>query len=68
MSSLDPKPMTARFNSKCEKCGEPIKKGENFYYWPIGKHAYCKKCGEPEYLDFISTLIDEEMSKVNSRM
>jgi len=32
--------MNAKFNSKCNETEKPIKKGDSFLYYPIGKSAY----------------------------
>jgi len=41
----DPHWMTARFNSTCSDCKAPIKKSEQIFYYPKGKHVMGEKCG-----------------------
>ena len=53
--------ITARFSSNCEKCKAKIKKGDEIYYWPNGRKAYCMKCGEADYRQFLSSAADEEV-------
>lgn len=56
----DPRIITAKFNSKCSKCGKPIKKGDYIYYWPLEKQAVCD-CGKTDYENFILSVQDEEL-------
>jgi endogenous inhibitor of DNA gyrase (YacG/DUF329 family) len=56
----DPKQMTAKFNSTCPTCQKRIKKGDNIYYWPIEKKAYCADCGEKDFSRFLLEAQDEE--------
>lgn len=44
----DPYETTARFNSTCKKCGQPIRKDDRIAYWPATKTALCWKCGEAD--------------------
>ena len=34
--------LTARFNGRCNETGQPIKKGEQFYYDYVKRKVYCK--------------------------
>lgn len=64
----DPREITAKFAGKCKQCAKPIKKGDTIFYWPASRTTLCQICGQPEYSDFINSALDEEMSKINSRM
>lgn len=55
----DPYPLKARFDSDCAGCGKRIRKGDQIYYWPDGRKAYCEACGEPEYRLFLGSKQDE---------
>jgi len=57
----DPYWTTAKFTSKCCRCGESIHKGDNIFYYPKGKKVYCDRpdCGEREYAAFESAAQDE---------
>ena len=61
----DPYWLTARFNSKCHgdkgNCQQGIKKGEQAFYYPNGKHIYAVPCGHAESnsVDFESHAFDE---------
>ena len=59
----DPYWTKARFNSRCCKCGESIKKGNDIFYYPRGKHVFCDKanCGQAESNSFESIAFDEAM-------
>jgi len=35
--------LTARLNGRCNETGQPIKKGEQFYYDYVKRKVYCKK-------------------------
>jgi len=42
----------ARFNTNppiCEKCGNKVKIGEEFYFASQSKKKYCKPCGDKMY-------------------
>ena len=41
----DPYQTTARFSSKCAKCGQEIPKGINIIYVPNERKAYHLDCG-----------------------
>jgi len=56
----DPKIMFAKFSSVCPKCNKKINKSDRIVYFPNGKKAFCYSCGEQDYLDFISSAIDED--------
>jgi len=56
----DPRVIKARFQSKCSTCKKTILKGDEAFYWPIGKKIKCIPCGQPDYNDFILNLQDEE--------
>ena len=56
----DPRWIKARFNSKCEKCQGPIKKGEQAYYFPNGKSIQCHECGTAAEGEFNAAAWDEE--------
>ena len=60
--SYDPYWLTARFPSKCSKCGCDIKKGARIFYYPRGKSALCEKdeCGGQASRDFNAAKADEE--------
>ena len=47
--NMDPRWLSARFASTCPKCGKRIKEGDEIYYFPRGRQAYCQDCGQPEY-------------------
>ena len=45
----DPREITARFDSVCQKTGLPIRKGETAIYYPKGKgiyHVNSRQAGE----------------------
>jgi hypothetical protein len=41
----DPHWIAVRWATKCDKCGKPIAKGEQAFYYPHGKKMYGKACG-----------------------
>lgn len=57
----DPYWTRARFNSLCPKCGQQIRRGQQIYYYPNGRQAYCDTCGQDCYRDFESCAFDEAM-------
>lgn len=59
----DPRWITAKFNCKCERCGKEIKKGDECFYYPIGRSVYCENsdCGQQESRQFESAAFDESM-------
>lgn len=60
--SKDPHTITARYAGKCSKCGAPIQKGEEAYYYPNGKRLLGMKacaCGHDARRDFESAAADE---------
>ncbi len=61
--SGDPRWITARFPSKCAKCGQPINKGERAFYYPNGKQIFAVPCGHAEdnARDFEALAFDEAM-------
>lgn len=56
----DPFWMTSKYGGNCRKCSEAIKKGEEIWYYPKDKLAYCEKCGKEAEKDFLSAVEDEE--------
>lgn len=38
--------MTARFDSTCAECDEPIQRGERFVFDKVARKGYCASCGE----------------------
>lgn len=56
----DPKKMTSKFASKCKRCLKKIKKGDEIYYFPIGKSVYCKTCGKEDFDKFQNSIELEE--------
>ena len=59
----DPFWLTARYVGKCCKCDRVIRKGENIFYYPKGKHIYCdaEACGGAASADFDACAFDESM-------
>jgi len=59
--SGDPYWTTARFTSKCRKCGKVIMKGERIFYYPKGKYVFCDSdgCGHAESRSFEAAAQDE---------
>jgi hypothetical protein len=57
----DPRQISARFDSSCSKCNCKLKKGDEIFYWPSNRKAYCFTCGESDYLQFLSSKADEEV-------
>ena len=48
----DPFWLIAKYNSLCQTCKDPIKKGSPLFYYPRGKVALCDKCGRVAERDF----------------
>jgi hypothetical protein len=48
----DPFWLKAKYPSECVKCHAVIAKGSEFYFYPIGKRAYCGECGKVAEGDF----------------
>lgn len=61
--SKDPFWMTARFSSPCGNpdCHYQIRKGENIFYFPLGKKAYCQHCGNARERQFQAEIFDESV-------
>lgn len=58
--SGDPYWTTAKFQSKCSKCGRVIPKGNQIFYYPKGKKVFCADaCGTDAYQDFLAHAEDE---------
>lgn len=57
----DPHWTQARFPSTCKGCGRRIAKGEAIFYFPKGKHVFCKNsaCGEYRSAHFEAEAQDE---------
>ena len=56
----DPYWTRARFVSRCHKCGTTIHKGDDIFYYPRSKSAYCDgECGKIASADFESCAADE---------
>ena len=58
--SLDPRKLTARFDSTCHKCGQRLRKGDDIAYWPNGRKAYCWPCGEQPLREAQALMHDED--------
>jgi hypothetical protein len=61
--SNDPYWLTARFTSKCAKCGATITKGSQAFYFPRTKSIFCAgdNCGGQESRSFDSSAFDESV-------
>jgi hypothetical protein len=58
--SKDPFWMKAKYEGKCSDCKEVIKKGDQMWYYPIGKVTMCQKCGAAAEAKFLEQVQDEE--------
>lgn len=58
----DPYWTKARFDSDCPRCGERIKKGEDIFYYPSNRSAYCHReaCGQQCSREFGAAAQDED--------
>ena len=58
----DPHWIMVRWPTKCDKCGKPIAKGQEAFYYPRGKKMYGKACGcgEAARQDFRNMAEQEE--------
>ena len=58
----DPRWISAKFDSACRGCGLPIRRGDDVFYYPRGKHAFGSECGcaEQHSGDFNSMRADED--------
>lgn len=59
---LDPRVMSARWNSPCSRCGQTIHKGDRIIFWPAaksGKMVFHYSCGEKDFKAFLSAACDE---------
>ena len=57
----DPSRLTVRYSGKCSKCGKKLPKGSTAYWFPIGSKLTCEDCGAEDYLEFLSSVADEEV-------
>ncbi len=57
----DPYWTVARFNSNCRECKTQLKKGDDIFYRPRERKAYCKKCGTDQDNEFQGHVFDEEV-------
>jgi len=57
----DPRELSARFPSKCPKCGKTISKGDRIAYWPATKTALCWECGESDLRKCLAECAAEDM-------
>ena len=62
MYSRDPRWIIAKFASSCGGCDRRISKGEDIFYYPMGKRAYGGQCGcgGNASRDFASTIASED--------
>lgn len=58
--ALDPRWITARFDSKCQ-CGKAIRRGTRIFYYPNGKTALCADCSQKASAEFSAAAADEAM-------
>ena len=56
----DPAWMTAKFSST-GACGHAIRRGDEIFYYPRGKQAYCPDCSVAKSADFQSMAADEDV-------
>ena len=56
----DPKWIKARWQVKCNDCGEWINKGDSIFYYPIAKGVFCESCGEAESNSFEGIKQDDQ--------
>ena len=60
MASRDPYWLTVKYAGQCKKCGVPIQRGAQAYYYPLTKALYCAgTCGQAADADFQSCAADE---------
>lgn len=53
----EPKILTARYTSNCNKCNALINPGDKMIYWPEQKHNYHASCGREAYQNFWYALL-----------
>ncbi|MCP4394564.1 MAG: hypothetical protein GY804_09905 [Alphaproteobacteria bacterium] len=58
--SNDPKWIHTKFATTCNKCGIPIEKNEQVFWFPIDKSVHCEDCGIREFNEFESNRQDED--------
>ena len=65
--SNDPRWITAKFTSKCSKCGQSIQTGESIFYYPLGKKVLCKgdDCSGQASREFDACAFDEAQETGN---
>jgi len=58
----DPFWITAKYPSKCKKCGKEINKGAKAFYYPKGRAIYCDSpdCGQQASREFQAAAEDED--------
>jgi hypothetical protein len=61
----DPHWIMVRYRGTCHKCGTALRKWDEAWYYPKGKHLYCKPCGEPMALEFSAAVADEDFMNRN---
>ena len=55
----DPHWIRARFRSQCAQCGSTVNKGDELWYYPKSKRAYCQECGSGMSAAFEAEAADE---------
>ncbi len=61
ITNNDPRPLTLRFATQCNKCGTRLGRGVIAYYWPSDRKVLCLSCGEDDFTQFLSSVADEEV-------
>ena len=57
----DPHWITVRWDCSCSTCGNPVRKGEQGWYYPASRSVLCSRadCGQQAALDFRAAVDDE---------
>jgi hypothetical protein len=60
----DPRWITVKYAGTCRRCGEPIPKGADAFYYPKGRALYCDSdtCGRAESRSFEAAAADEDFA------
>ena len=59
--NLDPRWITAKFNSQCKECRQAVKKNSPAFWYPLTKTIFCEQCGSREYKTYVAITHDETM-------
>lgn len=58
----DPRMITSRRPGTCDQCGKAFRRGDQIFWYPLGKRTLAGECAEAAAAEFRAMAADEAMT------